>query len=84
MSNLPKVKNMDIKYAQSAVLTLCDLAFLNTGVRSEATPNTEMLLVTDVDLSILERLRHSGSVQHLRNRRYDVYQLSATELIPKH
>ena len=53
-------------------------------MKSEATPNTEMILVTDVDLSILDRLRHSGSVQNLRNRRHDVYKLSAAELMPKH
>ncbi|WP_460584846.1 GNAT family N-acetyltransferase [Hymenobacter arcticus] len=84
VGNLPRVKNMDIQYAQSAVLTPCDFAFPNTGVKSEATPNTEMILVTDVDLTILDRLRHSGSVQNLRNRRHDVYQLSAAELMPKH
>ncbi|WP_216688761.1 carbon-nitrogen hydrolase family protein [Hymenobacter siberiensis] len=84
VGNLPRVKNMDIQYAQSAVLTPCDFAFPNTGVKSEATPNTEMILVTDVDLSILDKLRHSGSVQNLRNRRSDVYQLSASELMPKH
>ena len=55
VGNLPRVKNMDIQYAQSAVLTPCDFAFPNTGVKSEATPNTEMILVTDVDLSILDR-----------------------------
>jgi len=84
VGNLPRVKNMDIQYAQSAVLTPCDFAFPNTGVKSEATPNTEMILVTDVDLSILDRLRHQGSVQNLRSRRHDVYTLSSAELMPKH
>ena len=84
VGNLPRVKNMDIQYAQSAVLTPCDFAFPTTGVKSEATPNTEMILVTDVDLSILDRLRTQGSVQNLRSRRHDMYQLSASELMPKH
>ncbi|MBT9392956.1 bifunctional GNAT family N-acetyltransferase/carbon-nitrogen hydrolase family protein [Hymenobacter sp. NST-14] len=84
VGNLPRVKNMDIQYAQSAVLTPCDFAFPNTGVKSEATPNTEMILVTDVDLSILDKLRQQGSVQNLRNRRHDVYTLSSAELMPKH
>ena len=84
VGNLPRVKNMDIQYAQSAVLTPCDFAFPNTGVKSEATPNTEMILVTDVDLSILDKLRQQGSVQNLRNRRHDVYKLSSAELMPKH
>ena len=97
VGNLPKVKNMDIQYAQSAVLTPCDFAFPNTGVKSEATPNTEMILVTDVDLTMLDKLRHQGSVQNLRNRRHDVYKLNVlgrepapekvlepTEEMPKH
>ncbi|SET88696.1 carbon-nitrogen hydrolase family protein [Hymenobacter actinosclerus] len=84
VGNLPRVKNMDIQYAQSAVLTPCDFSFPNTGVKSEATPNTEMILVTDVDLSILDKLRQQGSVQNLRSRRHDVYTLSSAELMPKH
>ena len=84
VGNLPRVKNMDIQYAQSAVLTPCDFAFPTTGVKSEATPNTEMILVTDVDLSILDRLRTQGSVQNLRSRRPDVYNLSSAERMPKH
>ncbi|OWP64618.1 carbon-nitrogen hydrolase [Hymenobacter amundsenii] len=84
VGNLPRVKNMDIQYAQSAVFTPCDFAFPNTGVKSEATPNTEMILVTDVDLSILDKVRQQGSVQNLRNRRHDVYKLSSAELMPKH
>ena len=84
VGNLPRVKNMDIQYAQSAVLTPCDFAFPTTGVKSEATPNTEMILVTDVDLSILDKLRQQGSVQNLRSRRHDVYKLSSAELMPKH
>ena len=82
VGNLPRVKNMDIQYAQSAVLTPCDFAFPNTGVKSEATPNTEMILVTDVDLTLLDKLRRQGSVQNLRDRRPDIYTLTAAALLP--
>lgn len=84
VGDLPRVKNTDIQYAQSAVLTPSDFAFPNIGVKSEATTNTEMILVTDVDLSILDKLRHSGRVQNLRNRRSDAHQLSVAELMSKH
>ena len=76
VGNLPRVKNMDIQYAQSAVLTPCDFAFPNTCVKSEATPNNEMILITDVDLSLLEKLHQHGSVRTLRDRRADVYQVT--------
>jgi predicted amidohydrolase len=78
VGNLPKVENMDIQYSQSMVFTPCDFAFPFTGVKSEATPNTEMVLISDVDLSLLDELHSHGSVRNLRDRRLDVYSLQYT------
>lgn len=75
VGNLPRVHNMDIQYAQSAVFTPCDFAFPNDGKRAEATPNTEMILVSDVDLSLLNELHTYGSVRNLCDRRDDLYKL---------
>ena len=75
VGNLPRVHNMDIQYAQSAVFTPCDFAFPNDGKRSEATPNTEMILVSDVDLNLLNELHTYGAVRNLRDRRKDLYEL---------
>ncbi|MGI6223411.1 MAG: GNAT family N-acetyltransferase [Prevotella sp.] len=75
VGNLPRVHNMDIQYAQSAVFTPCDFAFPNDGRRTEATPNTEMILVADVDLSSLTRLHTYGSVRNLLERRTDLYEI---------
>ena len=66
---------MDIQYAQSAVFTPCDFAFPTNGVKSEATPNTEMVLIVDVDRELLKELNHKGSVKNLRDRRKDLYRL---------
>lgn len=79
VGNLPKVHNMDMQYAQSAVFTPCDFAFPVTGIKAEATANTEMLVVADVDLELLHDLRHSGSVRNLKDRRTDVYKLQYEE-----
>lgn len=76
VGNLPKVENLDIQYAQSAVFTPCDFAFPSNGVKSEATPNTEMVLISDLDLGLLHELHSHGSVRNLKDRREDVYQLS--------
>ncbi len=75
VGNLPKVHNMDIQYAQSAVFTPCDFPFPTNGVKSEATPNTEMILVSDVDLDLLSELHTYGSVRNLKDRRKDVFVL---------
>ncbi len=75
VGNLPRVHNMDIQYAQSGVFTPCDFAFPTDGKRAEATPNTEMILVSDVDLNLLNELHTYGSVRNLRDRRHDLYEL---------
>lgn len=75
VGNLPKVKNMDIQYAQSAVFTPSDFPFPVNGIKAEATPNNEMTLIVDVDISQLKYLNHHGSVTILKDRRKDLYEL---------
>lgn len=43
--------------------------------RAEATPNTEMILVSDVDLDLLNELHTYGSVRNLKDRRSDLYEV---------
>ncbi len=73
VGNLPKVANMDLQFAQSAVLTPSDFAFPVNGVKAEATPNTEMIIISDVDLSLLTELHNHGSVLTMKDRRNDLY-----------
>ena len=66
---------MDIQFAQSMVFTPCDFAFPTNGIKAEATPNTEMILIADVDVDDLRELHEFGSVNNLKDRRTDVYEL---------
>lgn len=75
VGNLPKVHNMDIQYAQSTVFTPCDFAFPANGIKAEATPNTEMILIADVDLGLLRELNQFGAVRNLKDRRKDIFEL---------
>ena len=75
VGNLPNVHNMDMQFAQSVVFTPCDFAFPTSGIKAEATPNTEMVLVADVDLDLLKELHQFGSVQNLKDRRTDIFEL---------
>ncbi len=75
VGNLPKVHNMDIQYAQSMVFTPCDFSFPANGIKAEATPNTEMILIADVDIDLLRELNQFGSVRNLRDRRKDIFDL---------
>jgi predicted amidohydrolase/GNAT superfamily N-acetyltransferase len=75
VGNLPKVHNMDIQYAQSAVYTPADFSFPTNGVKSAATPNSETVLIVDVELDLLKKLRLQGSVHNILDRRVDLYEL---------
>ena len=75
VGNLPKVNNMDIQYAKSMVFTPCDFAFPTEGIKSEATPNTEMIVIADVDIDQINELHNYGSVKNLKDRRLDLYSL---------
>lgn len=76
VGNLPKVHNMDIQFAQSMVFTPCDFAFPTNGIKAEATPNTEMILIADVDTLLLEKLHEHGAVTNLKDRRNDLYRVT--------
>ena len=72
---LPNIENLDIQYSQAAVFTPSDFAFPSNAVKSEATANTEMVLISDVDLKLLDELHTYGSVRNLKDRRKDFYEL---------
>lgn len=75
VGNLPKVNNMDIQFAQSMVFTPCDFSFPANGIKAEATTNTEMIVIADVDLDLLKDLSQFGSVRNLKDRRTDLFKL---------
>ena len=75
VGNLPRVENMDIQFAQSVVFTPSDFPFPTNGVKAEATPNTEAVLIVDVDLDLLKELHHFGTVRTRKDRRYDLYEI---------
>lgn len=75
VGNLPKVHNMDIQFAQSAVFTPSDFAFPTNGIKAEATPNTETTLIADVDVDLLRELHNFGAVKNLKDRRHDIYRI---------
>ena len=75
VGNLPKVHNMDIQYAQSMVFTPCDFSFPANGIKAEAIPNSEMIVIADLDLDLLRELNQHGSVRNLKDRRKDLFEL---------
>jgi predicted amidohydrolase/ribosomal protein S18 acetylase RimI-like enzyme len=76
VGNIPRIENMDIQYSQSAVFTPSDFPFPHDAIKAEATPNTEMVLIADLDLELLKEMREQGSVRNLHSRRLDLYQVA--------
>ncbi len=66
---------MDIQYTQSAVFTPSDFAFPTNAIKSEATPNTEMTLIVDVDLNLLKDLHYNGTVRTILDKCDDLYEI---------
>ncbi|WP_148252909.1 bifunctional GNAT family N-acetyltransferase/carbon-nitrogen hydrolase family protein [Aidingimonas lacisalsi] len=75
VGNVPSIENLDIQYAQSSVFSPSDFAFPHDAVLSETTPNTEMVMFSDLDLTRLTIVRAEGSVTNLKDRRKDLFDL---------
>ncbi|MFT6105985.1 MAG: putative amidohydrolase/GNAT superfamily N-acetyltransferase [Rickettsiales bacterium] len=75
VGNLPNVSNMDINYAESCILTPCDFPFARDGIAATSIPNTEMVIISDLNIESLVASRNSGTVQNLKDRRLDLYQV---------
>jgi predicted amidohydrolase/GNAT superfamily N-acetyltransferase len=75
VGNLPSVENIDVHYAQSAILSPSDIPFTRDGLLSEATPNIETIIVDDLDLELLKPGRQTGMVLTRQDRRTDLYQV---------
>jgi predicted amidohydrolase/GNAT superfamily N-acetyltransferase len=75
VGNLPTIKNYLINYAQSAVYTPSDFAFPLNAIAGEADPNTETVVVAELDLTTLAQQREDGSVRPFFDRRADLYEI---------
>ncbi|WP_111642779.1 carbon-nitrogen hydrolase family protein [Marinimicrobium alkaliphilum] len=75
VGNLPNVSNLDIQYAQSCILTPCDFPFARDGIAADTTPNVETVAFADLRPEALIGARNGGTVQNLKDRRHDLYQV---------
>lgn len=75
VGNLPDVENAEIQYGQSAIFSPSDFSFPHDAIMAESTPNTEMTLICDLDLTKLDHLRKAGAVTNLQDRRDDLFEL---------
>ncbi|MBS1766674.1 MAG: carbon-nitrogen hydrolase family protein [Acidobacteria bacterium] len=62
VGSLPLITDLTAQYAQSGIYTPTDYFFPHDGVATEASVNTEMVAVADLDLALLDQARAGGSV----------------------
>lgn len=82
VGNLPDAENMDINYAQSAVLSPSDFPFARDGILVEAPVNSETIVTTDIDFEALREAIHEGSVRPRLDRRSDLFRFEHDLLPP--
>ncbi|MFO1324387.1 MAG: carbon-nitrogen hydrolase family protein [Burkholderiales bacterium] len=73
VGHLP-VTGLGLNYGQAAILTPSDFPFSRDGVAAEGVPNTEQIVIADVDLADLAESRISGTTIPLNDKRRDVYE----------
>lgn len=76
VGNLPAT-NYLLNYGRSAIFTPSDFSFPPQAIAAIADPNTETVVVTDLDLNTLAIQREMGNVRPLFDRRPDLYDLQA-------
>lgn len=77
VGNLPQVRSFLINYGQAAIFTPSDFAFPPNATAAEAEPDTETVVITELDLGSLALQREVGSVRPLRDRRPDLFEITA-------
>jgi len=70
--SLPVPSNL-ICYSQSAIFTPSDVGFPSTAIAAEALPNQKTVVVADLNLDYLQKIRETGTVKPLQDRREDIY-----------
>jgi predicted amidohydrolase/GNAT superfamily N-acetyltransferase len=73
VGNLPEVPGMATHYGQASILTPSDYFFARDGIAAEGTVNQEQMVITDVDLELLEEQRLNGTVIPLKDLIRDAY-----------
>lgn len=73
VGNLPEVPGMATHYGQAAILTPSDYFFARDGIAAEGTVNQEQMVISDVDLALLDEQRVNGTVLPLDDMIKDAY-----------
>jgi predicted amidohydrolase len=66
VGNRPLVRHLNVHYAQSGIYTPSDLSFPKDAVAAECEPNIETVIIKDLDLKLLTKLRAARNITHFQ------------------
>jgi predicted amidohydrolase len=81
VGSLPMVPVVSLNYGQASILTPSDFAFSRDGILAEGSPNQEMMVVGELNLSTISDARTSGTVLPLLDSRRSAEIASNLELV---
>ena len=73
VGNLPDVPCMATHYGQAGIFTPSDYFFARDGIAAEGNVNQEQMVISDVDLDLLDEQRVNGTVIPLKDLIRDAY-----------
>lgn len=73
VGNLPDVPCMATHYGQAGIFTPSDYFFARDGIAAEGNVNQEQMVISDVDLDLLDEQRVNGTVIPLKDMIRDAY-----------
>ncbi len=68
-------------YSQSAILTPSDIGFPQNAIAAESSAEEETVITADLDMEYLQKIRTSGTVRPLMDRRPEMYSLESKSTI---
>ncbi len=68
VGNIPKVKHLNIRYAQSGIYTPADISFPQNAIAAECDPNIEAIVLDDLDLQLLVKSKAARNVKQNSRR----------------
>ncbi len=81
VGSLPMVPAVHLNYGQAAIITPCDFGFTRDGILAEGVTNQEMLVIGELNLSLIEETRKKGTVLPLRDSHHTSDLIGVTEEI---
>jgi predicted amidohydrolase len=81
VGSLPMVPVVSLNYGQASILTPSDFSFSRDGILAEGTPNQEMMVVGELNLSTIADARTTGTVLPLLDSKRSAQIASNIELV---